>query len=58
MSDIKICDICRRNAYECDEEIREYAIKRKRLVSGKWEYLDICTDCLREIKKKVKENAK
>lgn len=58
MSEIKICDICRRNAYKCDEEIREYAIKRKRLVSGKWEYLDICADCLREIKKKVKENAK
>ena len=55
MSDIKLCDICKRNSYDCDGEIIEYAIKRKRLISGKWQYLDICADCLREIKKKVKE---
>ena len=58
MSDIKLCDICKRNSYDCDGEIIEYAIKRKRLISGKWQYLDICADCLREIKKKAKESTK
>lgn len=63
MSKIKICDICKRRNNKFDCFVESYKVKKKDDDSifdllFCWERIDICTDCLREIRKIVLKGKK
>ena len=57
---IRRCDNCYRNESECS--IETYKVKKENyseiFIWDAWEKVDICTDCLREIRKIVLKGKK
>lgn len=60
MAEVLQCDICRRTKHDMCilVDIERYALKRANKYSMGWEKLDICDDCIREIRNKVKRGDK
>lgn len=58
MSKIRVCDICggTENDHYRDIIITHYKMKKERNYG--WERIDICSDCEREIRLKVKNGGK
>ena len=53
---IKVCDNCRRTQNEVDFNIYSFKVKRQNLFHPKrWNRVDICYDCLREIRRIAKD---
>lgn len=56
MSLVRTCDVCYRDQYECS--IVTYKVKKENYSSifvwDAWDNVDICTECLREIRRIVK----
>ena len=53
---IKVCDNCRRTQNEVDCNIYSFKIKKQNLLHTKiWNNVDICYDCLREIRRIAKD---
>jgi hypothetical protein len=53
---IKRCDICGRNEFDMDCRIEKYKLKKEQYswYDRSWQCLDICSDCLSEIRRKVR----
>jgi hypothetical protein len=58
MAEVLKCDICRRTEYDMPilAPISRYKLKRESRYG--WDKLDICMDCEREIRLKVKNGGK
>ena len=53
---IKVCDNCGRTQNEVDCNIYSFKVKRQNLLRPKiWNNVDICYDCLREIRRIAKD---
>lgn len=54
---VTICDFCKRSESECDQPNTIYHHKVKRANHpriGGWVNLDICTECLDELRNKIR----
>lgn len=52
---VKICDVCKRNENDMNCNIYSHKVKREnKLHPGRWDKIDICYDCLTDIRRKVK----
>lgn len=51
---VRICDICKRNENDMACNIYSHKIKTENnIYPGRWDKIDICHDCLTEIRRKV-----
>ena len=59
MAKVLVCDICKRSHKEVGilVDIETYALKRKRAYTSGWDKYDICDDCVREIRLKVRKDS-
>lgn len=57
MAETLRCDICNRTEYDMPilAPISRYKLKRDNEFGYGWERMDICEDCMREIRKKVRK---
>ena len=59
MSEVLVCDICKRSKRELPilVDIERYALKRKCTYTSAWDKFDICDECIREIRFKVRKDS-